>query len=208
MRAGSRMSSASSTRRQGSLRRLRLGKSRSSTMLSAPPNLPGSGWQSSLPSGCSIARRVQVEHLGMSVLGVVPRCGRDGDKKGSTSPDAVVEAFRGIRLNLLNAYGAAGPIVVAVTSPGSGDGKSFVSSNLALAFAYANHCTLLVDADLRRGALHRALNLPRRGCLSRAGRAEDDPSLTGLSRRRVSPARCAGADGLRPHGRPRDQFAF
>src|SRR6266700_3118301 len=48
-----------------------------------------------------------------------------------------------------------------VTSPGSGDGKSFVSSNLALAFSYAKQRTVLVDADLRRGALHRVLNLRR-----------------------------------------------
>jgi len=111
--------------------------------------------------GSSIARRVEVEHLGLSVLGIVPRCGRDADKKGPGSADAAVEAFRGIRLNVLNAHGAPGPAVVAVTSPGSGDGKSFVSSNLALAFAYANHRTLLVDADLRRGALHRALKVRR-----------------------------------------------
>ncbi len=108
--------------------------------------------------GRSIDRRAQVEHLGMSVLGVVPRCGPNGDKKGA---DAVVEAFRGIRLNLLNAHGGAGPVAVSVTSPGSGDGKSFVSSNLALAFACANHRTLLIDADLRRGGLHRGLTLRR-----------------------------------------------
>src|SRR5437899_3214148 len=63
---------------------------------------------------------------------------------------------------LVNEYDpASGPIVVTVTSPGSGDGKSFVSSNLALAFSYAKQRTLLVDADLRRGALHRVLNLRR-----------------------------------------------
>ena len=111
--------------------------------------------------GSSIARRVEVEHLGLSVLGIVPRWGRETDKKGPGSADAAVEAFRGIRLNVLNAHGAPSPVVVAVTSPGSGDGKSFVCSNLALAFAYANHRTLLVDADLRRGALHRALQLRR-----------------------------------------------
>ncbi len=115
--------------------------------------------------GKSISQRVQVEHLGMSVLGVVPRCGgrvgEGAEQNGANSSDAVVEAFRGIRLNLMTAYGAAAPLVVAVTSPGSGDGKSFVSSNLALAFAYAGHRTLLLDADLRRGGLHRALNLSR-----------------------------------------------
>src|SRR5437016_1400139 len=109
----------------------------------------------------SIARRVEVEHLGLSVLGIVPRCGRAIDKKGPESADAAVEAFRSIRLNVGNAHGAPGPLVVAVTSPGSGDGKSFVCSNLALAFAHANHRTLLVDADLRRGALHRLLQLRR-----------------------------------------------
>lgn len=111
--------------------------------------------------GRSIARRVQVEHLGLPVLGIVPRCDRAADKKSPRSSDATVEAFRGIRLNVLNAHDTGGPIVVAVTSPGSGDGKSFVSSNLALAFAYANHRTLLIDADLRRGALHRPLALRR-----------------------------------------------
>lgn len=109
----------------------------------------------------SIARRVQVEQLGLSVLGVVPQCNRGATVKGVKSPDAVIEAFRGIRLSLVNACGGAGPIVVTITSPGGGDGKSFVSSNVALAFAHAKYRTLLVDADLRRGTLHRQLNLPR-----------------------------------------------
>jgi capsular exopolysaccharide synthesis family protein len=111
--------------------------------------------------GSSIARRVQVEQLGISVLGVVTHVERDAKKNGGKSADAVIEAFRGIRLSLVNEYGPPRPIVVTVTSPGSGDGKSFVSSNLALAFAYTKQRTLLVDADLRRGALHRVLGRPR-----------------------------------------------
>ncbi len=111
--------------------------------------------------GSTIAQRVQVEQLGMSVLGVITHLDRDATEKGVKSPDAVIEAFRGLRLSLVNEYGTSRPIVVTVTSPGSGDGKSFVSSNLALAFAYAKQRTLLVDADLRRGALHRVLNRRR-----------------------------------------------
>ncbi|PYO75204.1 MAG: hypothetical protein DMD67_12125, partial [Gemmatimonadetes bacterium] len=111
--------------------------------------------------GSTIAQRVQVEQLGMSVIGVITHLDRDGPETGMKSPDAVVEAFRGLRLSLVNEYGAPGPLVITVTSPGSGDGKSFVSSNLSLAFAYAKQRTLLVDADLRRGALHRVLNLRR-----------------------------------------------
>jgi capsular exopolysaccharide synthesis family protein len=110
--------------------------------------------------GSSIGRRVQVEELRIPVLGVVPHS--NGAKvNGGKSPDAMIEAFRGIRLSLVSGYGGAGPIVVTLTSPGSGDGKSFVSSNLALAFAQANYRTLLVDADLRRGALHRRLDRMR-----------------------------------------------
>src|SRR5207237_9649251 len=112
--------------------------------------------------GRSIDRRAQVEHLGMSVLGVVPRCASNGDKIGPKGADAVVEAFRGIRLNVLNVHGAAGPVAVAVTSPGRGDGKSLVSSNLALAFACANRRTLLSDGDLRPGSRPRALTSPRK----------------------------------------------
>ena len=112
--------------------------------------------------GGTIAQRVQVEQLGMSVIGVITHLDRNAKGNGATSPDAVVEAFRGLRLSLVNEYDpASGPIVVTVTSPGSGDGKSFVSSNLALAFSYAKQRTVLVDADLRRGALHRVLNLRR-----------------------------------------------
>jgi len=46
-------------------------------------------------------------------------------------------------------------LVVTVTSPESGDGKSFLSANLALSFAEGGHRTLLVDGDIRRGVLHR-----------------------------------------------------
>jgi capsular exopolysaccharide synthesis family protein len=42
--------------------------------------------------------------------------------------------------------------VVLVTSPGSGDGKTTVASNLALAVAATGKNVILVDADLRRGS--------------------------------------------------------
>src|SRR5438445_5559551 len=112
--------------------------------------------------GGTIAQRVQVEQLGMSVIGVITHLDRNAKGNGATSPDAVVEAFRGLRLSLVNEYDpASAPIVVTATSPGCGVGKWFVSSDLALAFSYAKQRTLLVDADLRRGALHRVLNLRR-----------------------------------------------
>ena len=100
--------------------------------------------------------------MGLPILGSLPRLPRRGHRSGVEVEGAVVEALRSIRLNLVHAYGSAGPLVVTVTSPGSGDGKSFTSSNLAVSFADAGHRTLLIDADIRRGALHRALGVQRK----------------------------------------------
>jgi capsular exopolysaccharide synthesis family protein len=51
-------------------------------------------------------------------------------------------------------------MVFSVSSPGVGDGKSLVSSNLALAFAGAGHRTLLIDGDVRCGTQHSTFNVP------------------------------------------------
>src|SRR5947208_13879180 len=53
-------------------------------------------------------------------------------------------------------------MLVTVTSPGAGDGKSFLAANLGHTFAEAGHRTLLIDGDIRRGVLHRRLGARRR----------------------------------------------
>jgi len=93
--------------------------------------------------------------LGLPILGAIPHVPRDQE------PDEVVEALRGVCLNLVHAYGAAGPLLVTITSPGPGDGKSFVAANLALTFADGGHRTLLIDGDIRRGVLHRRFKTAR-----------------------------------------------
>jgi succinoglycan biosynthesis transport protein ExoP len=106
----------------------------------------------------SVHRRGDIAQLGLPVLGIVPHA-----RRGSTAdPGPIVEAMRGVRFSVLYAHGAAGPALFTITSPGSGEGKSFVASNLALAFAHAGDRTLLVDADLRRGSLYRILNTQRK----------------------------------------------
>src|SRR2546425_9662446 len=108
------------------------------------------------------------QEMGLPILGAVPHLpaangkgGRklSGDGVGTAAP--VIEALRGIRLSLVHAHGTAGPLLVTITSPGSGEGKSFVAANMALAFADAGHSTLLIDGDIRRGQLHRVLNAAR-----------------------------------------------
>lgn len=102
------------------------------------------------------------DDLGLPILGVIPRLRLNPGKKHDESLNQVVESLRTIRLNLVHAHGVAGSLITTITSPGVGDGKSFLASNLATAFGDAGHRTILIDGDIRRGALHRALKLNRK----------------------------------------------
>jgi len=110
--------------------------------------------------------------LGIPILGAVPhlrnlpRGGRGGGARVPDDVNEVVEALRGVCLNLVYAHGGRAPLLVTITSPGAGDGKSFISANLAHTFADGGHRTLLIDADIRRGVLHRRLSVRRRPGLS------------------------------------------
>jgi len=101
--------------------------------------------------------------LRLGILGAVPAIRRSGGN-GLLAPDEtaqIIEAFRSIRLNLAHSF-ADGPIVLTISSPGPGDGKSLITSNLALAFAEAGYRTVLVDGDTRRGEMHRTFQTDRR----------------------------------------------
>ena len=106
---------------------------------------------------------VQVtREMGLSILGVVPHVKDRGAGPDDEHVAHAIEAMRTVRLSVTHAYGPVGPMLFTITSPGSGDGKSLVSANLALAFAEVGQKTILVDGDVRRGALHHALHVSRR----------------------------------------------
>ncbi len=90
--------------------------------------------------------------IGLNILGSIPRIQR-GSKSEENSAH-VIEAFRELRMTISFAYGSAGPATFVITSPGPGEGKSLVSSNLAVAFSEMGRRTLLIDADTRRGNAH------------------------------------------------------
>jgi capsular exopolysaccharide synthesis family protein len=99
--------------------------------------------------------------LGLSIAATVPRLPKGGIN--SQNPEQVsqlVESFRTLRMNVVNASGPT-RIALAVSSPQPGDGKSFISSNLAMSFADAGFSTLLVDGDTRRETLHEMFGLPK-----------------------------------------------
>lgn len=92
--------------------------------------------------------------LGLDVLGVVPVIDQSGRKQSPETVAQIVEAFRSIRMNVRYAASAGHGIALGITSPGPGDGKSLIASNLALSFAEGGWRTILVDADTRRGQLN------------------------------------------------------
>lgn len=61
------------------------------------------------------------------------------------------EAFRTLRTNLTFAQKNQKIKNILVTSSYSGEGKSYVSSNLAVALARSNKKILIIDADMRKG---------------------------------------------------------
>ena len=55
---------------------------------------------------------------------------------------------------------------LAVVSPDREEGRTFVATNLAVAFSQVGRRVLLIDADLRRGRIHELFGLPNTGGLS------------------------------------------
>src|SRR6266699_913830 len=86
------------------------------------------------------------------------------------------EELRALRTQLLMRWSSTQVRhrVLAVVSPGSGEGRSYVAANLAVVFSQLGERTLLVDADLRTPRQHRIFNVPDRIGLSAvlSGRAD------------------------------------
>ena len=78
-----------------------------------------------------------------------------------TAPDTfAAERYQGLRLKI-EQMRQRGPLnVIAITSPGAGDGKTVTSINLAGVLARdSNTRVLLIDADLRRSSVSATLGL-------------------------------------------------
>ena len=110
-------------------------------------------------------------HLRMPCLGLVPAAPDNYVTGGAPLinngvPAYFSEAFRTIRTNVLFSSVEEGSRTIVVTSTGPGEGKTVVSSNLALALAQANQRVLLVDADMRRPQIHSYFSHPQEPGLS------------------------------------------
>ena len=87
------------------------------------------------------------------------------------------EGFRALRTALLLASAGTPPKTILIASAVPGEGKTTVSMNIAAALSQRPSRVLLVDADLRRGALAERLEIPKNlglsGSLTGAGNWRD-----------------------------------
>jgi tyrosine-protein kinase Etk/Wzc len=128
--------------------------------------------------GLAVARRALDQALkdpaeieartGLAIFASVPHSDRQGQlvqrraASGRTSvlavddpADLAIESVRSLRTSLQFSLADANSNVITIGGPSPSVGKTFVSINLAYVLANTGKRVLLIDADMRRGKLHR-----------------------------------------------------
>jgi len=148
--------------------------------------------------------------LKLKFLGLVPIVA--GDRHPLISgpvPHDFGEAYRAIRTSLSAQLPGDGPKVVAVASSQPLEGKTTTAVNIAMALAVGGARVLLIDADMRRPSVHKALRMTNDRGLSQllAGQARmrevvqrtHDPNLLTITAGRTpaNPSELLASDRMR-----------
>jgi len=121
-----------------------------------------------------------IENMGLPVYAAIPFSGqqeqienrlgrkfRNAKDSGSnllaiTNPtDVSIEALRSLRTSIHFAMIEAKNNIFMITGPSPSVGKSFVLSNLAATMAQTGKRIVLIDADMRKGYVHKMFNLEK-----------------------------------------------
>lgn len=106
--------------------------------------------------------RQATHELGLDIVGAIPTLTNPRNAAARLQEASqLVESFRSLSLAVRSSFNGDGPVQLTISSPGPGDGKSFISANLASALADGGYRTVLIDGDIRRGALHNVFGLPQ-----------------------------------------------
>lgn len=105
----------------------------------------------------------------------LPRAVRRG-REPEFDERALKDAFLGLRTSVLMGDGPTGGAMrsILITSARPGDGKTTIAVNLAMSLGLMGRRVLLVDADLRKPAVHRLVSLRRGAGVAEYLRGEQD----------------------------------
>ncbi len=82
------------------------------------------------------------------------------------SKSIISESFRSIRTNIQYLAASKKNKIITVTSSVGGEGKTFITMNLAAIFALSGHKTVLIGGDLRKPRIHEDFNIDKNKGLS------------------------------------------
>jgi capsular exopolysaccharide synthesis family protein len=103
-------------------------------------------------------------YIKLPFAGFIPRIDEKSAERPDTAADAkpgsaIAEAFRTVRTSILFSRSDKPVRTILVTSAGPGEGKTTVATNLAITLAKHKAPVLLIDADLRRPRVAKALGV-------------------------------------------------
>jgi len=115
---------------------------------------------------------ILTENFGLVNLGQIADISSNKDKKDlkndirkthtildNNIPFYFVEAFKLIRTNIMFSMSTTNNNILAICSSGAGEGKSVVSTNIAISLAQTGKKILIVDCDLRKPVQHKMFKL-------------------------------------------------
>ena len=118
----------------------------------------------------TIKTTTDVERIfNLPVIGYISHIGENSNNATyiANNPNSILaENFRLLKSNI-EFFRISNPIkTILVTSPGQDNGKTTIALNLAISISQGEQDVIVVDADLRRPSIHKALNIAKEPGLS------------------------------------------
>lgn len=111
------------------------------------------------------------EYVRINVIGTIPFHKSKTNAKGelivqNNGKSVISEAFKTVRTNISFSKVNSDSRTILFTSGNAGEGKSWIASNMAVAYAWSNKNVIIVDADMRKGRQHNIFHVSNENGLS------------------------------------------